>query len=220
MSNEIATLETAFEGKALRVIMRDDEPWWVLTEVCKLLEIANPRHAGTRLDPDEKTAVGIMDTWRRQKRHQTIINESGLYNLLSTSRLPAAKRFSKWVRSEVLPSIRKTGHYGGAPAAEAISQQPPPTQSGLPDLPSFRKLDPFRERAGDMDAVARHYAWELVTVNYRREHAKLVAFIEAVQSDQPHADPVQIARFAADNPYLLDHPALFAWASSELHRLK
>lgn len=95
-----------------RTIMRDGEPWFVLADVCGALEIANPRDAAGRLDDDERDAVGITDTIGRSQQ-QTIINESGLYSLILTSRKDGAKRFKKWVTSEVLPSIRKTGGYGG-----------------------------------------------------------------------------------------------------------
>lgn len=95
-----------------RTIMRGDEPWFVLADVCRSLEIANPRDAAGRLDDDERDAVVIADAIGRAQQ-QTIINESGLYNLILTSRKEGAKRFKKWVTSQVLPAIRKTGGYGG-----------------------------------------------------------------------------------------------------------
>lgn len=94
-----------------RTVDRDGEPWFVLADVCKVLDIANPRDAASRLDDDEKDAVGITDAIGRPQQ-QTIINESGLYSVILTSRKEGAKRFKKWVTSEVLPSIRKTGSYG------------------------------------------------------------------------------------------------------------
>jgi prophage antirepressor-like protein len=95
-----------------RVIDRNGEPWFVLNEVCAKLDIANPRDAASRLDDDEKDAVGIADTIGRTQT-TTIISESGLYSVILSSRKPEAKRFKKWITSEVLPSIRKTGGYGG-----------------------------------------------------------------------------------------------------------
>ena len=108
-----------FESQAVRVIDRDAEPWFVLADVCRVLEVANSRDASARLDDDEKADVGITDTSSNgvaQRRDMTIINESGLYSLILTSRKPAAKRFKKWVTADVLPTIRKTGTYG-APTA-------------------------------------------------------------------------------------------------------
>lgn len=99
-----------------RVIDRDGEPWFVLNEVCQKLSIANPSDAASRLDPDEKSALGITDPHGRVQ-NTTIINESGLYSIILRSTKPEAKRFKKWITSEVLPTIRKTGGYHGkAPA--------------------------------------------------------------------------------------------------------
>lgn len=95
-----------------RTINRDGEPWFVLADVCRALEISNPSDAARRLDDDEKDALDTVDPIGRMQR-STIINESALYSLILTSRKEGAKRFKKWVTSEVLPSIRKTGGYGG-----------------------------------------------------------------------------------------------------------
>lgn len=94
-----------------RTIIRDGEPWFVLADVCRALEIANSRDAASRLDEDEKD-VANTDTLGGTQR-VAIINESGLYSLILTSRKESAKRFKRWVTSEVLPTIRKTGGYGG-----------------------------------------------------------------------------------------------------------
>jgi prophage antirepressor-like protein len=99
-----------FEGNAVRVATRDGEPWWVLADVCRVLEIAHAPSVAQRLDEDEKDTVVINHSGPNP--HLTIINESGLYSLIMTSRKPDAKRFKKWVTAEVLPTIRKTGVYG------------------------------------------------------------------------------------------------------------
>lgn len=98
-----------FEGTSVRTLIRDGEPWFVLADVCRVLELDNPRNVTARLDDDEK-GVHTMDTPGGPQSF-TIINESGLYALILTSRKPSAKRFRKWVTAEVLPSIRKTGAY-------------------------------------------------------------------------------------------------------------
>lgn len=100
------------DNDQFRVIDRNGEPWFVLTEVCKKIGIANPRDAASRLDDDEKDGVGISDAMGREQK-TTVISESGLYSLILRSSKPEAKRFKKWITSEVLPSIRKTGAYGG-----------------------------------------------------------------------------------------------------------
>jgi len=92
------------------VINRADGPWWVLADVCAALGINHAPTAAKRLDADEKSAVVINHTGNLTA-NQTIINESGLYSLVLTSRRPEAKRFKKWVTATVLPAIRKDGLY-------------------------------------------------------------------------------------------------------------
>lgn len=104
------------EHEEFRVYDRNGEPWFLLNEVCKKLGISNSSDAASRLDEDEKDVIGITDSVGRSL-NSTIINESGLYSLILRSRKPEAKAFKKWITSEVLPSIRKTGGYRGkAPA--------------------------------------------------------------------------------------------------------
>lgn len=101
-----------FENKELgkvRIVMIDNEPWWVLADVCKVLEIVNNRNIAARLDEDEK-GVTLVDTLGGNQ-NMTIINESGLYSVILRSDKPQANPFRKWVTHDVLPSIRKTGGY-------------------------------------------------------------------------------------------------------------
>lgn len=95
----------------IRIVERDREAWFVAADVCAVLEIANPRDAVSRLDADERDGVGITDTIGREQRIN-IVSEPGLYALILRSRKPEAKKFSRWVRHEVLPIIRRTGGYG------------------------------------------------------------------------------------------------------------
>ncbi|WP_287497984.1 Bro-N domain-containing protein [Pandoraea sp. CB10b_02] len=104
-----------FGSQSVRTIEQDGEVWFVATDVCHVLDIANPRNASARLDDDEKDAVQITDAIGRQQE-TTIINESGLYSLILNSRKPEARAFKRWVTHEVLPAIRKTGGYQGAPS--------------------------------------------------------------------------------------------------------
>ena len=100
----------ADKGFKIRVIMRLDDPWFVAKDACDCLDLANSRDAVSRLDDDEK-AVGKVDTLGGSQ-DMMLISESGLYTLIMRSNKPEAKVFRKWVTSEVLPSIRKTGGYG------------------------------------------------------------------------------------------------------------
>ena len=95
---------------SVRVITRDNQPWFVANDVCNALGYSNPRDAISKhLDEDEK-GVANSDTLGGNQQ-LTVINESGLYALVLRSRKPEARKFAKWVTSEVLPSIRKTGSY-------------------------------------------------------------------------------------------------------------
>jgi prophage antirepressor-like protein len=102
----------SFENHPIRVSDEDGEPWFVLVDVCAVLEISKHRDAASRLDEDERGSV-VVDT-PGGPQPTIVINESGLWSLVLTSRKPAAKRLKKWVTSEVIPSIRKTGTYSVA----------------------------------------------------------------------------------------------------------
>lgn len=98
------------EFGSIRTVMRDGEVWFVGKDVAEALGFTNSRDAiATHVFDDDK-GVEIIDTLGG-KQKMTAINESGLYALVFGSRLESAKRFKRWVTSEVLPAIRKTGSY-------------------------------------------------------------------------------------------------------------
>ncbi|AGK46087.1 phage antirepressor KilAC domain protein [Burkholderia thailandensis MSMB121] len=96
-----------FEGRQLRTVKIDGEPWFVAKDVCDVLGITNPTDALTALDDDEKSSfnLGLRGSAPR------VVSESGLYALIMRSRKPQARAFRKWVTSVVLPAIRKDGSY-------------------------------------------------------------------------------------------------------------
>lgn len=95
----------------VRVITKDGEPWFVGKDIAEVLGYSNSRDALiTHVDEEDRNTVAISDG-KRGNPNQTIINESGLYSLILGSKLPSAKKFKKWVTSDVLPSIRKHGMY-------------------------------------------------------------------------------------------------------------
>ena len=96
-----------FEDHEVRTVEIDGEPWFVLADVCKVLELSNPSKVADRLESDEKAnfELGLRGG------ATNCINESGLYTVVLRSDKSQAKPFRKWVTSEVLPSIRKTGSY-------------------------------------------------------------------------------------------------------------
>lgn len=107
-----------FENKEfgeIRTVMVDGEPWFVGKDVAGALGYEKERNAVQKyVDDDDALKWGIMDSLGREQQ-TTIINESGLYALIFGSKLEKAKGFKRWVTSEVLPSIRKTGTYSMLP---------------------------------------------------------------------------------------------------------
>lgn len=92
----------------VRVITKDGEPWFVGKDVAEALGYKNTRQAISTNIMDDDRGVHSVDT-PSSTQQMTIINESGLYSLILSSKLPSAKKFKHWVTSEVLPSIRKHG---------------------------------------------------------------------------------------------------------------
>lgn len=135
INNELQAF--SYEGNEIRTVQRDGEPWWVLKDVCGILEIGNNRMVSDRLDDDEKDEVSITDAIGRQQ-NTTIISESGLYNAILLSRKPEAKKFKRWVTHEVLPSIRKTGLYATPETAEKLLNNPDFLINALCELKAIR----------------------------------------------------------------------------------
>lgn len=107
--NEIKVFENVDFG-SVRIIEQDGEPWFVGKDVATILGYSETAKAiRTHVDEEDK-GVSVLDT-PGGKQEVIIINESGLYSLILSSKLPGAKQFKRWVTSEVIPSIRKTGKY-------------------------------------------------------------------------------------------------------------
>lgn len=100
-----------FEGHDVRAIAIDGEPWFVGKDVAEALGYKNQRDAIKKQVEVEDKRPGVAIYDGRQNRKMTIINESGMYSLILSSTLDSAKKFKKWVTSDVLPSIRKNGGY-------------------------------------------------------------------------------------------------------------
>lgn len=101
-----------FENNQVRTLLINNEPWFVGKDVAEILGYSNPRKAIIdHVDDEDKTdGVTIRDSIGREQ-NPMCINESGLYSLILSSKMPNAKKFKHWVTSEVLPQIRKTGSY-------------------------------------------------------------------------------------------------------------
>lgn len=133
------------EFGAVRSLMIEDMPWFVGYDVAKALGYVKPRNAiSVHVDDEDKNTAliqgaiqGAIQGGTQGNPNMTIINESGLYSLILSSKLPAAKRFKRWVTSEVLPAIRRTGGYGTAA-----------TQAAEPETAAAEAL-PARETTND-----------------------------------------------------------------------
>ena len=110
MSKEIQIFKNEQFGQ-IRTLMKDGEPWFVGKDIAEALGYSNTRDALDRhVDDDDKNTV-VNPDGKRGNPNMTIINESGLYSLILSSKLETAKAFKRWVTAEVLPSIRKHGEY-------------------------------------------------------------------------------------------------------------
>jgi prophage antirepressor-like protein len=107
--NELQVFKSAEFG-TVRTIERNGEPWFVGKDVAAALGYKDPTKAARERVDEEDRGVAKIDT-PSGEQEMTVINESGLYSLVLSSKLPSAKKFKRWVTSEVLPSIRKTGAY-------------------------------------------------------------------------------------------------------------
>lgn len=112
MKNEIKIFESPEFGRIRTVNDEKGEPWFIGKDVATLLGYSNTRDALRKhVDEEDKTTVAIRDTGSNYQSMTVIVNESGLYSLILQSKLPRAREFKRWVTSEVLPQIRKTGGY-------------------------------------------------------------------------------------------------------------
>lgn len=119
--SEIQTFH--YNNNEVRTIQHNGETWFVLKDVCQVLDLGSPHKVAERLDEDERNHIPVTDSIGRQQE-TTVINESGLYNVILRSDKPEAKPFRKWVTSEVLPSIRRHGAYLTPAALEAALLNP------------------------------------------------------------------------------------------------
>lgn len=99
-----------YGSQEVRTILIEDEPWFVLNDLCAILEHSNSRMVSQRLEDDDVSRTYVIDSLGRRQL-ATIVNEGGMYEVIVRSDSPSAKPFRRWVTHEVLPQIRKTGSY-------------------------------------------------------------------------------------------------------------
>lgn len=112
----------SFENSQVRTFGTADNPLFVFSDVCAVLQHSNHNKALGMVDPEDVSKMEITDS-KGRKQTVNCVNESGLYALIFKSRLESAKRFKRWVTNEVLPAIRKQGHYECPIATITPSQQ-------------------------------------------------------------------------------------------------
>ena len=105
-----------YDGQQVRTVTVDGEPWFVLTDLCAVLDITNAVNVKNRLDPDGVRRTDLIDSMGRDQK-ATIVNEPGMFEVVIRSDKQEAVSFRRWITSKVLPSIRKTGTY-------AVEQSP------------------------------------------------------------------------------------------------
>lgn len=122
MKNEMQIFNNEEFGE-IRTVVIDGEPWFVGRDIALRLGYAKPQNAlKDNVDEGDARKQGIPDS-NNHIQQMVIVNEAGLYSLIFGSKLESAKRFKKWVTSEVLPSIRKTGQYGQPRIPMSIPEQ-------------------------------------------------------------------------------------------------
>lgn len=151
-----------FENKEfgeIRTAVVDDEPMFCLIDICKALEMSNPTIVAQRLDDDERTKLDLG-----RQGETNFITESGLYTVILRSDKPNAKKFRKWVTSEVLPSIRKNGGYIAGQETmsddELMARALQVAQNKI--LERDRKIETMKPKAIFADAVAASHTSILI----------------------------------------------------------
>lgn len=151
-----------FESYEVRSLLLNNEPWFVGKDVAEALGYSKARNAiATHIDSEDKKDAPIQGTLGGVQE-MTVINESGLYSLVLSSKLPSAKKFKRWVTSEVLPALRKTGQYqvkelsGSELMAKALIE----AQSVL--AAKDKQIEEMKPKALFADAVATSHTSILV----------------------------------------------------------
>jgi len=186
-------------NQPIQVEVINNEPWFVAADICSALCLQNPTDRVKSLDDDERLTY-VVDR-SGQKREVNLVNESGLYNLIFQSRKPEAKAFRKWVTSEVLPQIRRTGSYTAPVPASSGVHSCPRSYGDYIDLRSvsyeFRQINgqPVRSvvyNSADWYSMNDVFA----AIGTRTESSQTARRLNAAGRNQA----VKILLFGANNP--------------------
>ena len=175
----------------IRTIAINGEPWFVGKDVAERLGYTDTAQAVRKhIDDEDKGVVDLTTPGGIQRA--TIINESGLYSLVLSSKLPRAKAFKRWVTSEVIPSIRKRGIYATPQAAEQMLKDPDVMIRALQELKAERQKRQELEQK-------------------RKEDAPKVVFADAVAASQTSILVGDLAKLICQNGVSIGQTRLFAW---------
>lgn len=123
----------SYVGRQVRVLTRDGAPWFVLADVCGVLDLTNPTMAAKSLDDDDLSTAEVTDALGRAQTAR-VVSEPGVYQLVFQSRKPEAREFRRWVTREVLPEIRRTGAFGGVEVPQIPDMDTPEGQLQVAEL--------------------------------------------------------------------------------------
>lgn len=183
------------EFGTVRTVTVSGEPWLVGKDVAEALGYSNTRKAlEDHVDAEDKMqgdGVTIRDSIGREQ-HPTIINESGLYSLVMSSKLPTARRYKHWVTSEVLPSIRKHGLYATAETAERLLSDPDFV------IRLFTEIKAEKEMRQQLEAEAA-------------ANAPKVLFADSVEASKTSILVFDLAKLIRQNGVDIGGKRLFAW---------
>ena len=192
MKNMIKIFENDEFGK-VRTVIKDGEPWLVGKDVAECLGYSKPRNAiNAHVDNEDKALAPIQGGCSTGTQNTMIINESGLYSLVLSSKLPRAKEFRRWVTATILPTLRRTGGY--------VSNEEMFIENYLPFLD-----EPYRD-------LFRLQMTAIEKLNERIRHDKpLVEFANQVAGTDDLIDMNAMAKLAADKNFNIGRTRLFRW---------
>ncbi len=173
-----------FEGRPVRMVVNDGEPWWIAKDVCDVLGIKNAADALAKtLDDDEKGVDTIYTLGGSQQ--VAVVNEAGLYSLVLRSRKPEAKTFKRWITHEVLPSLRRTGQY-------TANQVPDTATSAILEL-----VDAIKMTLGKVDSLEARVARLETEPRTQRTRSTVRALPQAAETYLEPPDGVERCRLVA-----------------------
>nr|DAP42879.1 MAG TPA: repressor domain protein [Caudoviricetes sp.] len=196
-----------YESSEIRTVQVNGEPWFVLADVCKVLELSSPHKVADRLENDERNQIPVTDSLGRYQ-NTAIINESGLYTVILRSDKPQAKPFRKWVTSVVLPSIRKHGAYMTDQALEKALTNP----DFLIQLATQLKTEQEQRRRLETTVAAQSKQME--------QDKPKVLFADSVAASSSSILIGELAKLIKQNGVDMGQRRLFAWMRENGYLIK